>query len=74
MEPSDIKPSPSDSNDSPVFTVPEVARLLRTSEWSIYEMIKRDELPGVIRIGNQIRIVRQRFRDWIGADPDPPVA
>jgi excisionase family DNA binding protein len=72
MELPEPNPSVTSANDSPVYTVPEVAQLLRTSEWSVYEMIKRGELPGVIRIGSQIRIVRQRFREWIGVDPEPP--
>lgn len=74
MEPSVPNPRVPAPNDSPVYTVPEVARLLRTSEWSIYEMIKRGELPGVIRIGSQIRVVRQRFREWIGVNAEPPSA
>lgn len=47
-----------------VYTIEEVAALMHTTEWKIYEMIKADEVPGVIRLGggrNGIRVVKTIF-------------
>lgn len=43
--------------DSPVLTVPEVAAALRVSNWTIYERIRRDEIP-VVRVGSRLRVPR----------------
>jgi excisionase family DNA binding protein len=50
-----------------VYTVAEVATLLRTSAWNVYEMIRRDEIPGVIRLGTKIRLLRESVNRWLGA-------
>lgn len=47
-----------------VYTIEEVAVLMHATEWKIYEMIKADEVPGVIRLGsgrNGIRVVKTIF-------------
>jgi excisionase family DNA binding protein len=41
-----------------VLTVKETAKVLRMSENSVYETVKRGQLPGVIRLGRTIRISR----------------
>jgi len=40
-----------------VFNVEEFAEILRTNTWTIYEAIRRKEIP-VVRIGRVIRIAR----------------
>jgi excisionase family DNA binding protein len=40
-----------------VFNVEELAEILRTNTWTIYEAIKRKEIS-VVRIGRIIRIAR----------------
>jgi excisionase family DNA binding protein len=40
-----------------VFNVEELAEILRTNTWTIYEAIKRKEIS-VVRIGRVIRIAR----------------
>jgi hypothetical protein len=52
-----------------VYLVTEVAQLLKTTEWNVYEMVKRDEIPGVIRIGAKIRIVKRIFNQEMGFEP-----
>ena len=47
-----------------LLTVPEVARLLRVSDWYVYELIKRREIPS-IRIGRWIRVERNALTDWM---------
>jgi excisionase family DNA binding protein len=40
-----------------VFNVEELAEILRTNPWTVYEAIKRKEIS-VVRIGRVIRITR----------------
>lgn len=53
-----------------VYLVSEVAQLLKTTDWTVYEMIKRDEIPGVFRVGNKVRIVKSIFNEKMGIKPD----
>ena len=47
------------------YTVPEVARMLRVSEWYVRERIADGSLPAtVLRFGNGRRIFRIRTRDF----------
>lgn len=47
-----------------VLTVTEVAKLLRISKWSLYELVKRNEVPH-LRLGKTIRFDRQRIESFI---------
>ncbi|MGH7867236.1 MAG: helix-turn-helix domain-containing protein, partial [Candidatus Dormibacteraceae bacterium] len=49
-----------------VLRVEEVHELLGISQWTIYEMIRRRELPA-LRIGRLIRIPRPALEEWIAA-------
>ncbi len=49
-----------------VYLVSEVAEMLKTTEWNVYQMIKRDEIPGVYRLGTKIRIVKRIFNEKMG--------
>jgi excisionase family DNA binding protein len=48
-----------------LLTVPEVARILRTSAKAIYEMIRRKRLPGVTPIGRRRLIRRDALLHWL---------
>lgn len=48
------------------YTVAEIAKLLRLSDWSIYEAVRQGSLPSV-RIGRTVRIEVQAFYDWVAA-------
>lgn len=53
--------------DKPVFTVPEFAELVGTSEWTIYEGIKRGEIPTVPGLGRR-KVIPGR---WVARALDP---
>lgn len=44
-----------------LLTVDEVAGLLRLHAQTVYQMIARGSLPGVVRIGRVIRIHREKL-------------
>lgn len=44
--------------DEPILTVDEAAALLRVNRKTLYEAIRLDQVPGVIRLGRVIRIRR----------------
>ena len=46
------------------LTVNEIAQLLGLSNARVYETIRRGLLPAV-RIGRQVRVEEQAFRDWV---------
>ncbi len=43
----------------------EAARLLSIGRSKVFEMMARDELPGVVRIGRSVRISRSALERWI---------
>jgi excisionase family DNA binding protein len=49
-----------------VFNVEELAEILRTNTWTIYEAIRRKEIP-VVRIGRVIRIPRPVIEEMLEA-------
>jgi excisionase family DNA binding protein len=58
-----------------LLTSGEVAELLRTSKKSIYAMIERRQLPGVIRIGRRVLFREDALLDWLRqkSTPSPEV-
>ena len=48
-----------------LLTVAEVADLLRTTRKAIYNLIHRDELPGVIRLSRRVLVDRAALVDWL---------
>jgi excisionase family DNA binding protein len=48
-----------------LLTVPEVAAFLRTSPESIYAMVERGQLAGVVRLGRRILFNADVLRAWI---------
>jgi excisionase family DNA binding protein len=47
-----------------VFNVEELAEILRTNSWTIYEAIKRKDIA-VVRIGRVIRITRPVIEEML---------
>jgi len=54
-----------------LFTVTETAELLRTSPKAIYAMVARGQLPGIIRIGRNLRFRRDALLDWLNQKHTP---
>ena len=48
-----------------MLTVPEVAKILRVEQKTIYRAIKRGEVPGVRRIGRSLRVSRRVLMAWL---------
>jgi excisionase family DNA binding protein len=55
---------PTSSSLPSVLTVPETAKLLRTSTFAVYEAVKRNEIPGLIRVGRCIRFSSDVLLRW----------
>lgn len=50
--------------DTRILTVPEVAERLGVGKHTVYELVKRDEIPHV-KVGTRIRFGSQVINDWI---------
>jgi len=50
--------------DQEVMTVPEAAEFLRLSQSTVYEMIRRHELPHV-RVRRRIIVPRAALQEWL---------
>lgn len=53
-----------------IYTPEELAKKLQISKYTVYEMIKRGDLPAH-HIGRQIRITESQFRQFLEAGPAP---
>ena len=49
-----------------VLTVSEAAAYLRVNRKTLYELIQRDGLPGVRRVGRTLRISSAALVSWLG--------
>ncbi|MCA9650202.1 MAG: helix-turn-helix domain-containing protein [Myxococcales bacterium] len=59
-------PPPSPPQPLPtLLNVSEVAELLRTTPASIYDMVRRGRLPGVIRVSRRILVDRAALGQWL---------
>lgn len=58
----DIQPLP-----ALVYTVPEVAILLKLSEWSVYKLIRNNKIPGVRKFNGQYRVFKAILNPWMAA-------
>lgn len=54
-----------------LLRVEEAAVLLRLSRSRLFEMISRDEVPGVLRFGRSTRISRVALERWIEEQVGP---
>ncbi len=59
--------------EEPLMTVPEIAKLLRTSKMNIYRLIRRGELPA-IRIGHKLRVRRSDLKSYLESCTANPAA
>ena len=50
------------------YTVPDVARLLQSSERHIWRQLDLNRIPGVIRCGRLVRLSRRIVDAWIAGD------
>lgn len=57
------------TSDAEVYTVKEVARLLRISLGSAYALVRDGTIPAK-KVGARWVVPRQRFHNWLNA-PDP---
>ena len=48
-----------------LIVVDELAKLLRVDRKTIYEMVHRKEIPGVVHVGRNIRFVREVVVEWM---------
>ena len=48
-----------------IITVDELARAMRVDRKTIYEMVHRGEIPGVVYVGRNIRFVRDVVLEWL---------
>ena len=51
--------------DETFLTIPEVAKLLRLSERSVYNLAQRGELPGAVKFGRQWRVSRDKLLEGV---------
>lgn len=50
----------------PLLTVEEVAgKFLRTSRRAVYQMVQRDQIPGVIRVGRRLLFRKDVLVNWL---------
>jgi excisionase family DNA binding protein len=50
----------------PLLTVEEVAtQFLRTSRRAVYQMVRRQQIPGVIRIGRRLLFRKDKLIAWL---------
>ena len=48
-----------------LLTVDEAAEMLRVNRKTLYEAIRLNEVPGVVRVGKAIRVSRFALHAWI---------
>jgi excisionase family DNA binding protein len=48
-----------------LLTVPEAAQLLRTTPRSVYAMVERRQLPGVVRIRRRVLFRTAALLEWV---------
>jgi len=56
------------------LTIPEACEILRLGERTVYELCRQGRLGGAVKIGNQWRIEKSVFEQWVrqGAGEVPP--
>lgn len=53
------------------LTVDEAAALLRVNRKTLYAAIAANQVPGVVRIGQVIRVGRSALLEWLRGKPGP---
>ncbi|WP_071902526.1 helix-turn-helix domain-containing protein [Cystobacter ferrugineus] len=60
-----------DSNAPEFLTVDEAANLLRVNRKTLYESIRRGEVPGTIHVGRSVRLRRSVLLSWTPGNSSP---
>ncbi len=55
----------------PMLTADDVARLLRTSRRAVYAVIRKGQVPGVVRLGRTLLVRRDRLMRWLSRREPP---
>lgn len=50
-----------------LLRMPEVARRLGVARSTAYELARRGELPGLIRVGHSLRVSAKHLDAWVDA-------
>lgn len=50
---------------SNLVKVEEVAEVLKVTRQRAYELIRRNMIPGVVRLGRQVRVDLEELEEWI---------
>jgi excisionase family DNA binding protein len=50
---------------SNLVKVEEVAEVLNVTRQRAYELIRRNMIPGVVRLGRQVRVDLEELEEWI---------
>nr|WP_071898369.1 helix-turn-helix domain-containing protein [Cystobacter ferrugineus] len=66
-------PAPTEAgfNASEFLTVDEAAALLRVNRKTLYESIRRGEVPGVLHLGRSVRLRRSVLLSWTPGNSSP---
>lgn len=64
-EPSAASEAEAVEADPTLITVAEAAEITQLKKWRIYELCRKDEFPGQVRFGRQIRIRRSQLIEFI---------
>lgn len=48
-----------------LLTVRDVALLLSVTPKAVYQMVHRDEVPGIIRVGKRLRFDSRLLLEWL---------
>jgi excisionase family DNA binding protein len=70
------KDSTAEAEDRPVaaqhsvMTADSVSRMLRVNRKTIYEMVRTNSIPGVVRMGRALRFSRHALLRWLGVAGD----
>ncbi len=54
-----------------LLKVPETAAILRVTTQRAYEMLRGGTVPGVVRLGRQVRVDARKLEAWIAAGGQP---
>ncbi|MDO8674413.1 MAG: helix-turn-helix domain-containing protein [Dehalococcoidia bacterium] len=53
-------------SDNEYLLIPDVAKLLKVSKSACYSYAKQGKLPGVLVIGESVRVSRRALEAWLG--------
>jgi excisionase family DNA binding protein len=59
-----------DIADRPTISVEKAAQVLGIGRGHAYELARRGELPGVLRLGRRYRVATHRLLEALGVDGD----